>query len=295
MLRSFSLPAIALLSLPSAYSQATAHHTTTATHHPVAHPVARTECVKLPEISPKVPAVPAGTPCPKALITIAENITFAPVVSPELRAMFPNLPMDFSLDYQDIHVGTGEPAKPHMFYTVKYTGYLTDGTKFDSSEDHPEVKNGYTFPYGGRGVIAGWNMGFEGMRIGGKRRLFVPYQLAYGERGNPHIPPKSELIFDLELVSQSTTPPTPPAPPAGAPGSPSNPATPGAPATPGTPGAPGNPGAPTPPQPGAPGSTTPQPANPQTGPDVKPAPAPTTAPVGPQSPPPAPKQPPQGL
>lgn len=283
MLRSFSPPVIALFWLATANSQTATHHTAPAAHHPVTHPAVHTDCAKVPVLSPKIPAVPAGTSCPKSLITIAENITFAPVVSPELRSMFPNLPMDFSLDYQDVHIGTGEAAKPHMFYTVKYTGYLTDGTKFDSSEDHPEVKNGYTFPYGGRGVIAGWNMGFEGMHIGGKRRLFVPYQLAYGERGNPHIPPKSELVFDLELVAQSATnpnaPPTPPAPPAGAPGAPADP---GAPTTPQQPAAPG---------------TAPQPpsANPQTGPDVKPAPSPTTAPGTPQTQPPAPKEPPPGL
>jgi peptidylprolyl isomerase len=66
-------------------------------------------------------------------------------------------------------------------------------------------------------VVAGWDTGFAGMRVGGKRRLFIPYQLAYGESGRPPvIPAKSDLIFDIELVAASATPPgmTPPVPPA---------------------------------------------------------------------------------
>jgi peptidylprolyl isomerase len=90
---------------------------------------------------------------------------------------------------------------------VRYTGWLTDGTKFDSSNDHPGAEP-IVFPYGARRVIPGWDTGFEGMRVGGKRRLYVPYQLAYGDSGHPPvIPSKANLIFDVELVSQSDTPP----------------------------------------------------------------------------------------
>ncbi len=113
----------------------------------------------------------------------------------------------YSLRYVDTLVGTGPLAQPRMYYSVRYTGWLTDGTKFDSSDDHPG-KEPITFPYGAHRVIPGWDTGFEGMHVGGKRRLYVPYQLAYGESGRPPvIPPKSDLIFDVELVSMSETPP----------------------------------------------------------------------------------------
>jgi peptidylprolyl isomerase len=96
---------------------------------------------------------------------------------------------------------------------VRYTGWLTDGTKFDSSYDHPGGEP-ITFPAGIHRVIPGWDSGFEGMHVGGKRRLFIPYQLAYGEAGRPpKIPAKSDLIFDIELVSVSDAPPSSAAPP----------------------------------------------------------------------------------
>lgn len=117
----------------------------------------------------------------------------------------------YSLRYIDTVVGKGELAQPRKWYTVNYTGYLTTGKKFDSSFDRNKP---ITFPYGARRVIAGWDTGFEGMHLGGKRRLFIPYQLAYGEAGNPAIPAKSNLIFDIELLSMSDNPPAPPTPPA---------------------------------------------------------------------------------
>ena len=120
----------------------------------------------------------------------------------------------YALRYIDTVIGTGALAEPQKFYTVRYTGWLTNGTKFDSSDDHPG-KEPITFPYGAHRVIPGWDTGFEGMHVGGKRRIFIPYQLAYGEAGRPPvIPAKADLIFDMELVSISDAPPTPPAPPA---------------------------------------------------------------------------------
>src|SRR5271154_150413 len=115
----------------------------------------------------------------------------------------------YAIRYVDIKVGTGPLAEDRKYYTVHYTGWLTNGTKFDSSFDHPGAEP-ITFPYGGHRVIAGWDTGFQGMHVGGKRRLFVPYQLAYGESGRPPvIPAKADLIFDVELVSMSDTPPHP--------------------------------------------------------------------------------------
>ena len=113
----------------------------------------------------------------------------------------------YALKYIDIVIGKGPLAKTHQWYTVKYTGWFPDGTKFDSSYDHPGAEP-IVFPYGAHRVIYGWDTGFEGMHVGGKRRLFVPYQLAYGELGNPpRMPAKANLIFDVELVAQSDTPP----------------------------------------------------------------------------------------
>ena len=99
----------------------------------------------------------------------------------------------YSLKYIDTKIGTGPLAEPRKYYTVNYTGYFPDGTKFDSSLDRKEP---FTFPYGAHRVIIGWDTGFEGMHVGGKRRLFVPYQLAYGPLGNPPRMP-GEGEFDL--------------------------------------------------------------------------------------------------
>ena len=115
----------------------------------------------------------------------------------------------FALRYIDIAVGTGAPAAARKCLYAHYTGWLTNGKKFDSS--HDTLPNGHartplSFPQGARRVIAGWDAGFEGMRVGGQRRLIIPYQLAYGELGRPPvIPPKAMLIFDVELMGVADT------------------------------------------------------------------------------------------
>jgi peptidylprolyl isomerase len=115
----------------------------------------------------------------------------------------------YTLRYIDLKVGTGDVARTSaqgaiVFYTVHYTGWLTDGTKFDSSVDRNEP---FVFPVGAKRVITAWDTGFEGMRVGGKRRLIVPYQLAYGVPGSPPvIPAKATLIFDVELLGMGDTP-----------------------------------------------------------------------------------------
>jgi peptidylprolyl isomerase len=131
----------------------------------------------------------------------------------------------YALRYIDTRIGTGALAESSVlgtsaadskikWYTVRYTGWLTDGTKFDSSYDHPGAEP-ISFPAGAHQVIPGWDTGFQGMHVGGKRRLFIPYQLAYGEVGKlPRIPAKADLIFDIELVSMSDTRPAPQTPPA---------------------------------------------------------------------------------
>lgn len=115
----------------------------------------------------------------------------------------------FALRYIDVAAGTGAPVAPRKCLYAHYTGWLTNGTKFDSSRDtmpNGQPRTPISFPQGARRVIAGWDAGFEGMRVGGKRRLLIPYQLAYGELGRPPvIPPKAELIFDVELMAVADT------------------------------------------------------------------------------------------
>jgi peptidylprolyl isomerase len=174
--------------------------------------------MKLPEISPKIPALPPNAPCPKPLYTITTTpgvkLTYvSPLESPDLPETLGLESTSFSLIYIDTKIGTGPLALPHKFYTIHYTGYLPDGTKFDSSLDHPGAEP-LTVEYGKHQVIPGWDTGFDGMHVGGKRRLFIPYQLAYGASGSGPIPARSELIFDVELVGQSDTRPAPKTPPA---------------------------------------------------------------------------------
>lgn len=115
----------------------------------------------------------------------------------------------FALREIDIAPGTGVFVSPKKCLYAHYTGWLTDGKKFDSSHDMDadgKPREPISFPQGARRVIAGWDAGFEGMRVGGKRRLIIPYQLAYGEVGRPPlIPPKAELIFDVELMAMADT------------------------------------------------------------------------------------------
>jgi hypothetical protein len=131
---------------------------------------------------------------PLLLITASAFAQTGPVVLAALR-------------YTDTVIGTGAPAAAGKKFTVHYTGRLTNGTKFDSSVDRNQP---FTFVQGRRQVIAGWDIGFEGMKVGGKRTLFIPYELAYGEAGNGSIPPKAELIFEVELLGVSDVPETPP-------------------------------------------------------------------------------------
>jgi peptidylprolyl isomerase len=147
----------------------------------------------------------------------------------------------FSLRFQDIKVGTGAEGEPNKLWKVFYTGYrASDGVKFDSSDQHrqpvlgadgkPEMgadgkpKLGdpqpLAFPQGMGRLIPGFDQGVAGMHIGGKRRLFIPWQMAYGTRDmpgtadHPGLPSKSDLIFDVELVDVTEMPQPPAAHPA---------------------------------------------------------------------------------
>jgi peptidylprolyl isomerase len=237
-----------------------------------------------------------------------------------------------ALRYKEIKVGAGAVAEPGKLYKVLYTGYrASDGAIFDSTNLHPrppvldkdgkpvlgddgKPKQGppqpMPFPQGMGGTIIGFDQGFTGMKVGGQRRIFIPWQMAYGTRAmpdrgpdHPGIPAKSDLIFDVELVDVTDMPPQQahPGMPGMRPGAGGQPMSmrPGAPGTPGAPGAPGAPmqmmvapkpaAAPAPgTAPNAPATATPA-APPAPGaapkPPAPPAPAaPATAPAVPPTP-----------
>jgi FKBP-type peptidyl-prolyl cis-trans isomerase FkpA len=102
------------------------------------------------------------------------------------------------LAYQDLTVGDGPEAVAGSTVTVHYTGWLPDGTRFDSSREGEP----FHFTLGGGEVIAGWDEGVAGMRVGGKRKLVLPPELGYGRYGSPPvIPPDATLVFEVELLA----------------------------------------------------------------------------------------------
>jgi FKBP-type peptidyl-prolyl cis-trans isomerase len=132
---------------------------------------------------------PAAKPAPKAPLHPAK-VVGEPKLTPS------------GTKYWDIVKGTGAEAQPGMKLKVYYTGWLTNGTKFDSSYDlKPPAPIAITL--GAHQVIKGWDEGLVGMKVGGKRQLHIPPDSAYGAKGTPGgpIPPNSELIFDCRLVS----------------------------------------------------------------------------------------------
>lgn len=115
---------------------------------------------------------------------------------PELHGDIQTTPS--GLRYLDETVGEGAAAAAGQTASVHYTGWLTNGTKFDSSRDRGQP---FQFPLGGGRVIKGWDEGVAGMQIGGKRRLLIPSALGYGASGaGAVIPPNATLIFDVELI-----------------------------------------------------------------------------------------------
>ena len=124
-----------------------------------------------------------------------------------LGASLPAVPSDAAsstvtkpsgLKYEDIKVGTGDTAEAGKAVTVHYTGWLTNGTKFDSSKDRGQP---FDFPLGGGRVIRGWDEGVQGMKVGGVRKLTIPPELGYGARGaGGVIPPNATLLFEVELL-----------------------------------------------------------------------------------------------
>jgi len=106
--------------------------------------------------------------------------------------------LESGLIIEDIIVGDGDEAKTGQTVTVHYTGWLTNGKKFDSSHDRHSP---FDFSLGAGAVIRGWDEGVAGMKVGGKRKLTIPPDLGYGSRGaGSDIPPNATLVFEVELL-----------------------------------------------------------------------------------------------
>jgi len=134
---------------------------------------------------------PAETPATTPAVTPVEG--GPPDVSGEPTTT------ESGLQYIDIVVGTGDSPQSGQTAEVHYTGWLTDGTKFDSSLDRGQP---FSFVIGAGRVIAGWDEGVASMKVGGERRLIIPPELGYGEQGYPPvIPANAELTFDVELLA----------------------------------------------------------------------------------------------
>jgi FKBP-type peptidyl-prolyl cis-trans isomerase len=137
----------------------------------------------------------AGGATPAASSAIAGSVTGGEGASAEKT-------MPDGLKITDLKVGDGAIAEGGMVATLHYTGWLTDGTKFDSSLDSGRPLS-FTIGEQPRHIIEGWDEGVRGMRVGGKRRLVIPPALGYGATGTPGgpIPPNATLVFELELLN----------------------------------------------------------------------------------------------
>jgi peptidylprolyl isomerase len=173
-------------------------------------------------------AAACGYPDPYTTSGPVANESPAPVASPSPSpgadnfndgAGLPVVTYPDGLKYIDIKVGTGAVAQSLVMVTVHYTGWLSNGTQFDTSRG----RSPFTFQLGKNTVIAGWDEGLVGMKVGGKRKLIIPSDLAYGPNGQTNqstgvqvIPPNAQLVFEVELTKVAPAPkpsPTPTATP----------------------------------------------------------------------------------
>jgi FKBP-type peptidyl-prolyl cis-trans isomerase FkpA len=132
-----------------------------------------------------------------ALVAINQDRLFPdpPIISEANPNM---ITTNSGLQYEDLVIGDGQEAQAGDLVSVHYTGWLTDGTKFDSSKDRNQP---FEFSLGAGMVIRGWDEGVAGMNIGGQRKLTIPANLGYGSRGaGGVIPPNANLVFEVELL-----------------------------------------------------------------------------------------------
>jgi peptidylprolyl isomerase len=132
----------------------------------------------------------------------SENATPAPLIISPANSPVPTITgsvvrLPSGLKYIEVRTGSGNEAKIGKQVTIEYTGYLTNGYKFDSTLDHGQP---YTFKLGEGMHLKGLEEGITGMRVGGERRLIIPPELGYGSRGKDPVPPEATLIFDVDLL-----------------------------------------------------------------------------------------------
>jgi FKBP-type peptidyl-prolyl cis-trans isomerase len=133
-----------------------------------------------------------------AMFLLAQSAERKPNTSAPTKVTGDGVKTDSGLVYWDIRVGNGDVAKEGSHVRVHYTGWLTNGKKFDSSVDAGKP---FDFTIGNREVIKGWEEGVAGMKVGGKRQLRIPPALGYGAEGYPGvIPANAKLIFDVQLL-----------------------------------------------------------------------------------------------
>ncbi|GMV84723.1 MAG: hypothetical protein AMXMBFR80_05810 [Dehalococcoidia bacterium] len=142
----------------------------------------------------------AGTPTSAASATTTTGGSPSPAASATGGPMTLQNPTTTpsGLQYEDVVAGTGESPQTGFRVTVHYTGKFLDGKTFDSSVDRGQP---FTFVIGVGQVIKGWDEGVATMKVGGKRNLLIPPELAYGSRGQGPIPPNTPLFFEVELLS----------------------------------------------------------------------------------------------